>query len=123
MRLVGASAFIIQLPFILETLVATMVGTALAIGLLWAMVKYGVGYLADKLPVNFITTADVVTVSPWLVAIAAGLAMLTAWFTLRRYLRVWSRTPRLVARSGLQTRRRRRRRPAVLHEGLVVPMW
>jgi len=28
------------------------------------------------------------TVSPWLVAIAAGLAMLTAWFTLRRYLRV-----------------------------------
>jgi cell division transport system permease protein len=88
MRLVGASAFIIQLPFILETLVATMVGTALAIGLLWAMVKYGVGYLADKLPINFITTTDVLTVSPWLVAIAAGLAMLTAWFTLRRYLRV-----------------------------------
>jgi len=88
MRLVGASAFIIQLPFILETLVATMVGTALAIGLLWAMVKYGIGYLADKLPINFITTTDVLTVSPWLVAIAAGLAMLTAWFTLRRYLRV-----------------------------------
>jgi len=88
MRLVGASAFIIQLPFILETLVATIVGSALAIGLLWAMVRYGIGYLADKLPINFITAADVWIVSPWLVTIAAGLAILTAWFTLRRYLRV-----------------------------------
>ncbi|MBE3075867.1 MAG: ABC transporter permease [Actinobacteria bacterium] len=88
MRLVGASAFIIQLPFILETLLATMVGSALAIGVLWAMVKYGIGYLADKLPINFITVADVWAVTPWLIMIAAGLAILTAWFTLRRYLRV-----------------------------------
>jgi cell division transport system permease protein len=88
MRLVGASAFIIQLPFILETLVATMVGTALAVGLLWGMVKYGVGYLADKLPINFITTSAVFDVTPWLVLTAATLAILTAWFTLRRYLRV-----------------------------------
>lgn len=88
MRLVGASAFIIQLPFILETLFATIVGAALAIGLLWAIVRYGIGYLAEKLPINFITTADVWMVMPWLVATAAVLAVLTAWFTLRRYLRV-----------------------------------
>ena len=88
MRLVGASAFIIQLPFILETLVATMVGSLLAIALLWAMVRYGISYLADKLPINFINVADVWMVTPWLLATAAALAILTAWFTLRRYLRV-----------------------------------
>ena len=88
MRLVGASAFIIQLPFILETLVAAVIGSVLAIGLLWAMVRYGIGYLAEKLPINFITVTDVWMVTPWLFATAAALAILTAWFTLRRYLRV-----------------------------------
>ena len=65
-----------------------MVGTAVGIGGLWAMVRYGVGYLADKLPINFITTAAVLDVTPLLVLTAASLAILTAWFTLRRYLRV-----------------------------------
>jgi cell division transport system permease protein len=88
MRLVGASAFIIQLPFILETLAATLVGSVLAIGLLYAMVRYGIGYLAGKLPINFIGVTDVWTVTPLLLATAAVLAILTAWFTLRRYLRV-----------------------------------
>jgi cell division transport system permease protein len=89
MRLVGASAFLIQLPFILETLIATMVGTGLAIGLLWALVQYGIGYLDRTLPLTtFITSADVWWVTPRLVAISAVLAVLTAWLTLRRYLRV-----------------------------------
>jgi cell division transport system permease protein len=88
MRLVGASAFNIQLPFILETLIATIVGSALATGVLWALVRYGVGYLRRTLPINFITTSDVWTVTPWLVATAAGLAILTAGIALRRYLKV-----------------------------------
>jgi cell division transport system permease protein len=88
MRLVGASAFNIQLPFILETLIATVVGTTLAIGLLWAMVRYGLGYLGQRLPINFIGTTELWLVAPWLVAAAAGLAILTAWLTLRRYLKV-----------------------------------
>ena len=52
------------------------------------MVRYGIGYLADKLPINFISLTDVWMVTPWLLATAAMLAILTAWFTLRRYLRV-----------------------------------
>ena len=88
MRLVGASAFSIELPFILETLIATVVGSVLAVGVLWAMVRYGIGYLGKKLPINFITTADLWVVTPWLVGAAAGLAMLTAWLTLRRYVKV-----------------------------------
>jgi cell division transport system permease protein len=88
MRLVGATAFNIQLPFILETLIATVVGSAMAVGLLWVLVRNGIGYLSKLLPVNFITTADVWAVTPWLVATAAGLSVVTAWLTLRRYLKV-----------------------------------
>jgi len=89
MRLVGASAFIIQLPFILETLVATMVGSALAIGLLWALVRYGIGYLDKTVQgTTFVGSSDVWMMTPGLVGIAALLAILTAWVTLRRYLRV-----------------------------------
>jgi cell division transport system permease protein len=88
MRLVGASAFNIELPFILETLIATAVGSVLAIGVLWFMVRYGIGYLGRRLPVNFITTADLWVVTPWLVGAACALAILTAWLTLRRYLKV-----------------------------------
>jgi cell division transport system permease protein len=88
MRLVGASAFVIQLPFILETLAATMVGSALATGGLWGLVRYGVGYLNDTLPFKFITTGDLWAVMPGVVVITALGATLTAWFTLRRYLRV-----------------------------------
>jgi cell division transport system permease protein len=88
MRLVGASAFNIQMPFILETLIATLAGSALAIAALWALVRYGIGYLGKQLPINFITATDVWTVTPWLIGTAAGLAILTSWFTLRRYLKV-----------------------------------
>jgi cell division transport system permease protein len=88
MRLVGASAFNIQLPFILETLIATVVGSALAIGVLWALVRYGIGYLSKQLPINFISTGDVWMVTPWLVGTAAGMSILAAWLTLRRYVRV-----------------------------------
>ena len=88
MRLVGASAFNIQLPFILETLIATVVGTVLAIGFLWAAVRYGVGYLGRQLPINFISTTDVWLITPWLVLAVACMAILTAWLTLRRYLKV-----------------------------------
>ena len=88
MRLVGASALNIQLPFILETLIATAVGSALAVGALWALVRYGIGYLGGQLPISFITTADLWAVAPWLVGTAAALSILTAWLTLRRYLRV-----------------------------------
>ena len=88
MRLVGASAFNIQLPFILETLIATVVGSALAIGVLWALVRYGIGYLSKQLPINFISTGDVWMVTPWLVGTAAGMSILAAWLTLRRYVRI-----------------------------------
>ena len=89
MRLVGASAFVIQLPFIMETVVATLVGCGLAVALLWGTVHYGVtGFLATILPIGFVGVGDVWDMTPWLVGSGAALAIVTSWFTLRRYLRV-----------------------------------
>jgi cell division transport system permease protein len=42
MRLVGASTLYIALPFLLESLVTAVVGAALAIGALWAVMEFGV---------------------------------------------------------------------------------
>ncbi len=95
MRLVGASAFVIHLPFIIETVLATVVGAALSVGLLWAMVHYGItGFLAENLSgssgglLSFIGVGDVWVIAPWLFGGAVLLAVVTSWLTLRRYLRV-----------------------------------
>ena len=88
MRLVGASAFNIELPFILETSIATVAGSVLAIGVLWATLRYALSYVGSRLPINLITTADLWVVTPWLVGAAVAVASLTAWLTLRRYLNV-----------------------------------
>lgn len=90
MRLVGASNLTIQLPFVMETVVASLVGAGLAVGLLWATVRYGVaGYLSNALTdTAFIGTSDVVAIAPYVVAGVVVLAILTSGTTLRRYLRV-----------------------------------
>jgi len=90
MRLVGASALTIQLPFIMETVVAALLGAGLAMGLLYATVRYGVsGYLSKALlDTAFIGVPDVVAIVPWVVGGVVALAVFTSGFTLRRYLRV-----------------------------------
>jgi cell division transport system permease protein len=90
MRLVGASNLLIQLPFVLEAVLATVVGAAIATGLLWAGVHFGVtGFLSPLLPFfRFITTSDVVTVAPLLFATGLVMAIVASFVTLRRYLRV-----------------------------------
>ena len=90
MRLVGASNFTIQFPFVMETVVAAFVGAGLAVTLLAATVRYGVsGYLSKALmDTAFIGLGDVLAVAPWVVGGVALVAVLTSWFTLRRYLRV-----------------------------------
>lgn len=92
MRLVGASASVIHLPFIIETLLATLAGAGLAIGLLWGTVHYGVsGFLATNISgdlISFIGVGDVWAIAPWLAGGAGVLSIVTSWLTLRRYLRV-----------------------------------
>ena len=66
MRLVGASNFYIQLPFILEGVVAATIGSVLAGGAVLGIVQFFVqGYLAERLPfTSFVTLADGLLVVP-----------------------------------------------------------
>lgn len=90
MRLVGASNRFIQTPFIVEGVLAALIGSALASVAVWAIVGVGVNqYLRDR--IGFITSwvdlGDVAIVIPGLVVIGVILAALSASFAIRRWLR------------------------------------
>lgn len=90
MRLVGASNFFIQLPFMLEGAIAALLGAALAVGGLWLGVHYIVeDWLAESVRfMPFVDTSDVLTVAPILLAIGIGLAVVSSLVTLSRYTKV-----------------------------------
>ena len=90
MRLVGASNFYIQLPFILEGVVAATIGSALAAGAVLSVVQFFVqGYLATRLPfTSFVTLADGLLVAPALIAAGILLSAIASGFAIRRYLRI-----------------------------------
>jgi cell division transport system permease protein len=90
MRLVGASNFTIRFPFVMETVLSSVLGAVLAMGMLWATVRYGVvGFLSQTLTdTAFIGVADVYSVAPFVILGVIVLSSLTSWVTLRRYLRV-----------------------------------
>ncbi|WP_159809829.1 permease-like cell division protein FtsX [Cellulomonas citrea] len=90
MRLVGASNWFIQLPFVLEGAIAATIGAALAVGALWLGVKYLVtDWLGRSLTgVAYVTTTDVLAVAPVLIAIAIALAALSSLVTVSRYTKV-----------------------------------
>lgn len=90
MRLVGASNFYIQLPFILEGVLAAIVGGVFAGGAVLAIVHFFIqGYLAVNMPfTNFVGLADGLLVVPLLIAAAIVLAALASGLAIRRYLRI-----------------------------------
>ena len=90
MRLVGASNFYIQLPFILEGVVAGLIGSLLAGGAIFAIVTFFVqGFLAKQLPfTSFVGLSDAATLLPALLLLGALLAGLAAFSSIRRYLRI-----------------------------------
>ena len=92
MRLVGATRWYTQLPFLLEAVVSALVGSILAIaGLFGAKVLFFDKALSDLYGVNIlarITISDVVFVSPWLLIAGVGLATITGYATLRFYVRI-----------------------------------
>lgn len=89
MRLVGASKAIIQLPFVLEGVIAAILGAAIASGTLWAVLRYGGEWLAREYPqMGFISTQELLLVVPALFLLGALLAGGSSLLTLRRYLKV-----------------------------------
>ena len=90
MRLVGASNRFIETPFVIEGVLSALVGSVLAGGAVWVLVRFFVqGYLQQRLPnTAFIGTDQVLLVLPVLVAIGVMLAAVSASFAIRRYLKV-----------------------------------
>lgn len=92
MRLVGASGFYIQAPFIMEAAVAGLIGGMVACGFLlvgrYFMIDHGLG-LAEKLPlINFIGWDAVIKTLPLVLTIGVLMPALAASVVLRKYLKV-----------------------------------
>jgi cell division transport system permease protein len=90
MRLVGASNFYVQLPFVLEGVVAATIGSLLAGASVLGIVQFFVqGYLAERLPfTNLVTLSDGLLIVPLLVGAGILLAALASGLAIRRYLRI-----------------------------------
>jgi cell division transport system permease protein len=90
MKLVGASSFSIQLPFLLEGAIAGFLGAALATGA-FALIK---GVLVDRIlapnfPITrFITWGDVWLSSGAVFVVGVALAAIASFLALLKYLRV-----------------------------------
>ena len=89
MRLVGASNFYIQLPFIIEGVVAAAIGSILAGGTVVAIVQFFVqGYLAQSLPfTNFVSLGTALSLVPIIFGIGVALAAIASIVSIKRYLR------------------------------------
>ena len=90
MRLVGASNTFIQTPFILEGVIAALIGSLMAGGAIVAIVQFFVqGYLRATLPsTSFIGLTEGLIVVPILVIIGCALAAISAKFAISRYLKI-----------------------------------
>lgn len=90
MRLVGASNGFIQTPFILEGVIAAVIGSLLAGGAIVAIVQFFVrGYLAVNIPLtSFVGLGDALIVVPILLVVGALLAAISANFAITRYLKI-----------------------------------
>lgn len=91
MRLVGASNRFIQTPFILEGVIAALIGSILAAGAVVAIVRFFVqDYLAPTLQTTtaFIGLGDALVIAPVLLLVGIVLAAASASVAISRYLKV-----------------------------------
>jgi len=88
MRLVGASNFYVQLPFLVEGVLAGLVGWLIAAGLLVVVKSVGLDALQQYFPYNVqLSVGDLVEVILLAMVIGVLLCGGTSFLTLRRYLR------------------------------------
>jgi cell division transport system permease protein len=89
MRLVGASNFYIQLPFLLEGVIAGLLGWLLAAALLIGVKSLLLNSLQQYFSYNVgLSSTDLVEVIGLAMVVGVALCGLTSFLTLRRYLRV-----------------------------------
>jgi cell division transport system permease protein len=92
MRLVGASRWYTQLPFILEAALAGLIGALLAVGgLVLTKVLFVDKTLAGPIKAGIIPPVDwsaIATIAPVIAGAGVGLAAVAAYVTLRLYVRL-----------------------------------
>jgi len=89
MRLVGASNFYIQLPFLLEGVIAGLFGWVIAAALLIGVKSLLLNNLQQYFSYNVgLSAGDLIEVIVYALLIGVALCGVTAFVTLRRYLRV-----------------------------------
>ncbi len=89
MRLVGASNFYVQLPFLVEGVIAGLFGWLVAAGLLIAVKSLWLDTLQQYFPFNVqLTSTDLIEVIILAMILGVLLTGATSFLTLRRYLRV-----------------------------------
>ena len=88
MRLVGASNFYVQLPFLVEGVIAGLFGWLVASALLIAVKQLGLDTLQQYFPYNIeLTVTDLIEVILLAMVMGVVLCGATSFLTLRRYLR------------------------------------
>ncbi len=91
MRLVGASRWYTQLPFLVEAMAAAFIGVLIAIGGLIAVRALFLENALDQFyQANLIVRvdyADIVFIAPFLMLLGVAMADVTAYVTLRLYIR------------------------------------
>jgi len=88
MRLVGASNFYVQLPFLVEGVIAGLFGWLVASALLIAVKQLGLDTLQQYFPYNIeLTATDLIEVILLAMVMGVVLCGVTSFVTLRRYLR------------------------------------
>jgi cell division transport system permease protein len=89
MKLVGASSWSIQLPFLLEGVISAIIGWGLATGLLALLKSVVDSKVAPLLTfTKFFGWGEVWVASGWLLLTGLGVSVLASVVTLRRYLKV-----------------------------------
>lgn len=92
MRLVGASRWRTQMPFIVEAVVAAVIGAVVAVfglvGMKFVFIDKTLGSVMRAGILPPVDASALVWVTPWLAGIAIALAALSAYVTLRLYVRL-----------------------------------
>jgi cell division transport system permease protein len=91
MRLVGASRWYTQLPFLVEAMLAASVGVAIAVlGLMLVRALFLDNALSQFYQAHLIAKvdyADILYITPWLFLLGVSMAAVTGYATLRLYIR------------------------------------
>ena len=89
MKLVGATNWYIRLPFVLEGVLASVIGAFAAFGLLLAAERVYIRDVAELLPwMPFVGTVDVIAIFPILLLGSVVVGAIVSILALRRFLAV-----------------------------------